>query len=613
MFGSCSSTLLTGTAASVTYKTMANYDETIIWMRWENPLGKVLTSGRKALSEAPSGFKIETTIDTSQSSKSIADSDIYKVSYTINEIGENLGKGSSSSSSNSRAQNDGTHTHKNIGAISDAKSDDMEEDWIDLEKSSVGPTTTDDGRGGQVVNTSFGATYYHADWIPSLKESARSVLVTIINETSFECKRSDWSLTRGLWRAIPSETIDAKTTVRFGTASHGVFGFRSGTIGSVTYILRVDSGPGTTGSKSKATSSAPSSTTDYIITFEWRNHAVRGIGNNVSLTVTSSTSSSLPPSLISVLTESNNRPACELTFKIVDQSIQDKAKTTADSSANKSESAAVTTTKTTITMRPQEDGVTKSLTSDFMSARRDKTKVLKAKLLSTENDLELASKAVIDQAKALEERSIIDSFFSKGASHLERAAECVSPTCTPAPMTTPECPLTHIKFKSNDEKRYCLVCGRIVHQSATAVVPFPPASALSLLDLKKKPAGVKVCVECNDTLSKAERPHAWKRTLAAAQENPVHVIHSGLVSNRMEVKRALQDLRKMKIAKDKRCDLVVAKIETLLKNIDDLQMRLFGLNEEATRAEQKLNNTIALLVTDWKDEILPELEALKSE
>ena len=591
MFGSCSTTLITGTAASVTFRTRIDLEEVILWFRWENPFRK-LSARKKALFEAPGRIRIVKSEDTSESSRFIADSDIYRVSYTIT-FDPQLEASPASSSSNSTLKD-----HPKDTALLN--------EWVDLDKDRDGPMMKPVAEGslGQVMETSYGKTMYYADWIPVLKSAARSVLITVINDTPYECKRSDWSLTRGLWRAIPAESIAKQTMHQFGTASHGLLGFRSGTIGSVTYSVQLPSG-------------------ECILTFDWTNHLMWGIHNNVAVT-SSSTAGAVS---ISVLTESVNETACEITFTIVDTTLDNKARSSSNAPKPQANAAIASsssdpaieagangkvTVKKTIVKRVQEDGVTINHTQAFAAARKSTLEAKKSELLRIETDLELTAHDLIQRAKRKQEQSFFDSLFSKDPT-LEDEAENVAPTRTPAPTSTSLCPITNQALLHPADKRYCYLCGRIVHRSVVVILPFPSTVSDSLKELKKPPRPIQACLDCNDIITRSERPISWRKKLKAAAKHPVIVIHEGLFQRRSDVKSAFQDLRKMKALGDKQAGLVVTKIKTLLTEIDELQMQLFALNEDLPRAEQKINNTLALYITNWKDEVAPELEAIQAE
>jgi len=583
IFGSCSKTLVTGTAASITFKARVDLEEALLWFRWQNPFRKLVAS-KKALFESPSRFKIVVSEDTRQSSGFIADSDIFKITYTVTF--DPMLEPSSACSDRG-----------GLGASTSDLGENLMKEWVDLEKERDGPKMrpVEEGALGQVMETSFGATKYYADWIPVLQSAARSVLITILNDTGHECKRSDWSLKRGLWRAIPSETLSPRKITQFGTASHGLLGFRSGTIGTVTYILKLVSG-------------------EYILTFHWKNHMVWGISNHVDITSTVSDATSHH---IMALTESNNDTTCEITWTITEG--RSDAKPTAAPSASPSTSTATdapvpikTTIKRTVVTRAQEDGETCNLTGTFAAARNNHLAKKKAALQRTENNLELVAHAVIQRARKIEEQSFFSSLFTKDPT-LEDEAELVAPTVTVTPVSTPACPITGTKFNSDQDKRYCYVCGNIVHRSVVVQLPMPAAVLHNLKELKKPPKSIQVCLECNDILAASERPNAWRRRLRAAQSHPALLIHSNLLRNRTLIKSSLQDLRKMKAVADKDTEIVVNKILALFAEMESSQMQLFALNEDSPRAEQRLNNTMALFITNWSEEMMPELEALRDE
>lgn len=583
VFGSCSKTLVTGTEASITFKTRVDLEEVILWFRWQNPFRKISAS-RKALFESPSRFKVTVAEDTSESSGFFADADIYKITYTVTFDPQ-------------LEATSGSNRGGVAGTDASSHEDNLMDEWIDMEKTRDGPKMrpAQEGALGQVMGTSFGATKYYADWIPVLQSAARSVLITILNETDYECKRSDWSLKRGLWRAIPAETLAPQKITQFGTASHGVLGFRSGTIGSVTYILKLPSG-------------------EYVLTFHWKNHMVWGISNHVDITSSDSASHA-----IAVLTESNDQAACEITWSITEGS-NSKPNSPAPQTASSASSSSSTTdtvdkkpaVKKTFAVRVQEEGETMSLTNTLKAARDKHMAARKNALQRTENNLELVAHALVQKHRKEEDQSFFSSLFTKDPT-LEDEAELVAPTVTAVPISVPVCPITGIKFTSVDDKKYCYLCGNIVHKSVVVRLPMPHAVQYALTDLKKPPKSVQACLECNDILTASERPMAWRKRLLSASSHPVLLIHNGLLRNRSLVKSSLQDLRKMLAIGDKDSALVVNKILALLAEIDDLQMQLFALNEDAPRAEQKLNNTMALFISNWKDEVMPELEALRSE
>lgn len=571
----------------MTFRTKIDLDDAIVWLRWHNPFRK-LTASKKKLFEAPSRLRVTATDDLSESAKLMIDSDIYKIHYEI-QFDPQLAHSTTNLTSPADRS---TITHESSdGAI--------EGDWIDVDKESTGPKKAPaaEGQLGEVVQTSYGVTKYHSDWIPVLKSAPRSVLITIINDTKYQVNRLDWTLKRGLWRAIPAEQIAARAVAMFGTSSHGagVIGFRSGTIGSVTYSIKFPSG-------------------DYLISFDWTNHLIWGIHNSVA--VTSNVADPAAAS-INVLTASNDDPSCEITFTIGDGTQSEPVQGTiipapppaaTSSDSNESQPQPAKVIRKTVPKRIQEQGATTTHTSTFMDLRRAKTEQKKAQVSRAETDLEMVAFNLAHRAlKKQQEGGFFNSLFNKDPT-LEEEAENVAASRTPAPLSTAACPITGKSLALKEDKKYCYICGRLVHRSVVVNLPYPPT--IDTKDLKKVPP-IIACIECNDILTQAERPRERREKLAKAAQHPMLTIHQEFFEKQKVLKDAMQDLRKFIVAKDKDAPVVLNKINSLLQEIDGLQMKLYALNETSRRPEQKLNNTLALYISNWKDDLTPEITALK--
>jgi hypothetical protein len=582
---------MTGTEASVTYQARIDLDVVRLWFRWKNPHAFEVTSRKEAKFQTPSRFQVALTEDTE-------DSTIYRINYEIrfdpkfepsiaapNSAKMASSSGISGSNGNRRRSFDET----------------MEEDWIALDHDNEGPTMKpkEVGKMGQVIHTAYGDTkYYSEDWISVLKSARRSVLVTITNDTKYICKRSEWSLKFGLWRAIPSEKIGANAMVQFGTASHVPLG---GTMGSVTYIIAIPNAG------------------DYIVTFSWTNQGIRGIHNTA--TVTTNIPESRPEhGSLHIFTESNDERACDVTFRITDSTNASPSPSSATETTKgiSSEIGAKPTTVVSAPIAPrrtaariQEDGVTINHTALFTKTRAQTTTEKKVASTRLETDLEIVAHHLIQLArKKQNEGSFFDSIFSRDPT-LEEEADKVVPTKTPMPTSTPACPITNQKFTSPDDKKYCYLCGRLVFKGVIVIIPFPSSCALDLSELKKPPQGIQGCLNCNESIQNAERLIQWREQLATASKLPVHAIMESVIRTRLTIKSSLQDLKRMIASNDKDTPLVVSKIKALVGEIDDLELRLFALNEESSRAQQKVNNKVAENVRNWKEQILPELEALE--
>jgi hypothetical protein len=427
--GTASSAFIGGTSASVVY---GGEDDSWgeITLRWQNPYRKI-TASKQATSSGTGRYDAQVEDDKSECSPFVLLPDHWSVTFTIR-------------------------------ASRDAKDSPV------VNKALPSPS---------VSSKNILDDVYHTDWVRKLKKALKSVLVTVINNTSTVLERVESENRHGLWRQLPPEKIDKSTTVRFGTESTGL----AGTEGKVLFVAP----------------SAEEEGGETVISLYWTNNMFTvNFGHELT------TNLKKPAMKMQVLPVKKDSGA-EIVFVLEDDTSKPlKVDTTPTSIPEKESKSANKKVK----REPQQEGFSNSLTASFKEMRTRRPTDSSRDVEKATVRWESVSYHLITHHK---NTSGVSLFFNKLVGDGDMLIE--TGIDLPPREKIDACQVCQTPFKKEKEKAYCQLCGSVIHINGPCHIDMPLQDKY-LDDMKElnKNLMIHCCVKCEALIEAGVALQQWK-------------------------------------------------------------------------------------------------------
>jgi hypothetical protein len=443
---------------------------------------------------------------------------------------------------------------------------------------------------------------YPEDWVAKLKAARRSVLITLENKTSRIFERMESSVRHGLWRQLPPEKINGHSEAMFGNESTGL----SGAEGKVLYITT-------------ASSNLSEST---IVTLLWRNTL---FGCNFDYQITTN---AIDEKLFVKIIEVKKESAAEVIFQVTD--CESESDSTAEISGDTQNVSNADTTEfnkcTSQKSEPsktkvkkaiklfQEEGISRSVTAEFRSARERILGDRKEKISRFVSRYEMVSHQIIQYYK---NANVMSSFLNSllGVNKVETIVDLIDPNIVST------CYVCQKPFVKPKEKMNCQLCGQVVHSTdkhCYSMLPFPTKFTEELNTAKMKLDGIAACSFCESYVQDATSAEQWAAVRRHSARNPLIPLQQRIYTTCRMISGQLTLYRAQYTPESENSPLA----KEIYSLIDQLEIQLaelkgymdnFGLIEDdkRTATEKRLQNSLVQAFTQFRTHVLNTLQELK--